>query len=143
MQSLQDQMAEILKIKFGIAPKRGVVMYSKPYSEVFDHLPPPPKFKVPEFSKFSGNDNTSTVEHISQYTAQLDIAAIAKHIKIWLFSLSLTGPAFGWYTSLAPGSITSWKQLEEQFHAQFFSGSDEATLSDLTALRQRTGETVS
>ena len=63
-------------------------------------------------------------------------------MKIPLFSLSLTSPAFGWYTSLAPGSITSWKQLEEQFHAQFFSGSDEAMLSNLIALRQRTGETM-
>ena len=37
----------------------------------------------------------------------------------------------------------SWNQLEEQFHAQFFSGSEEATLSELTALRQCTGESVS
>ena len=62
MPSLQDQLAEILKNKFGIAPKRGIVTYSKPYPEVYDQLPPPPKFKVLEFSKFSGNDNTSTVE---------------------------------------------------------------------------------
>ena len=33
--------------------------------------------------------------------------------------------------------------MEEQFHAQFFSGSNEGTLLDLTALCQRTGETVS
>jgi len=111
-------------------------MYSKPYPEVYDQLPPPPKFKVPDFSKFSGNDNTSTVEHISRYTAQFGIEAVAEHMKIRLFSLSLTGPAFGWYTSLAPASVTTWKQLEEQFHAQFFSGSDEATLTNLTALRQ-------
>ena len=106
-------MAEILKNKFRIATKGGIVMYSKPYSEVYDQLPLPPKFKVLEFSKFCGNDNTSIVEHISQYIAQLGIAAVAEHMKIRLFSLSLTGPAFGWYTSLAPGSITSWKQLEE------------------------------
>ena len=60
-----------------------------------------------------------------------------------LFSLSLTGAAFGWYTSLAPGLITSWNQLEEQFHAQFFSGSHEAMLSDLMALCQKPVETVS
>ena len=112
-----------------------MIGYAKPYPEEFDQLPPPPKFKVPEFSKFSGNDSTSTVEYISRYTAQLGVAAAAEHMKIRLFALSLTGPAFGWYTSLAPGSITTWKQLEEQFHTQFFSGSDEATLSDLTALR--------
>ncbi|WVZ88792.1 hypothetical protein U9M48_035265 [Paspalum notatum var. saurae] len=54
-------------------------------------------------------------------------------MKIQLFSLSLTGPAFGWYITLAPGSITTWKQLEEKFHAHFFSGSDEATMTDLTS----------
>ena len=132
-------MAEILKNQFRIAPKRGIITYAKPYPEVYDLLPPQPKFKVPEFSKFSGNDNISTVEHISRYTAQLGVAATAEHMKIRLFSLSLTGPAFSRYTSLAPGSVTSWKQLEEQFHSQFFFGSDEATLSDLTTLRQHTG----
>ena len=131
-----------MKNQFGISPKKGIATYSKPYPYAYDQLPPPPKIKVPEFSKFSGSDITSMVEHISRYTAQLGVVAVAEHMKIRLFSLSLTGSAFGWYTSLAPGSITSWKQLEKQFHAQFFSGSDEATLSDLTALQQRLGETV-
>ena len=63
-------------------------------------------------------------------------------MKIRLFSLSLIGPAFGWYTTLAPGSITTWKQLEESFHAQFFSGSDEATFTDLNSIYQFSGETV-
>ena len=43
----------------------GTITYSKSYPEVYDQLLPPPKFKVPEFSKFSGNDSTSTVEHVS------------------------------------------------------------------------------
>ena len=45
--------------------------------------------------------------------AQLGVAAAAEHMKILLFALSLTGLAFGWYTYLVPGSITTWKQLEE------------------------------
>jgi hypothetical protein len=73
-------LTEILRNQFGIAPKRGTITYSKPYPDVYDQLPPPPKFKVPEFSKFSGHDSTSTVEHISRYTAQLGVAAAAEHI---------------------------------------------------------------
>ena len=98
-----------MRNQFKIAPKRGTITYSKPYPDIYDQLPPPPKFKVPEFSKFSGNDSTSTVEHFSRFTAQLGVAAAAEHMKVWLFDLSLTGPVFSWYTSLAPGSITTWK----------------------------------
>ena len=56
-------------------------------------------------------------------------------MKIRLFSLSLIGSAFGWYTTLAPRLIVMWKQLEEQFHAHFFIGSNEATLTDLANAR--------
>ena len=109
---------------------------------MYDLLEAPPKFKIPDFSKFSGNEGTSTVEHISRYLAQLGVASRAEHMKIWLFSLSLTGPAFGWYTTLPPGSITTWKQLEEKFHAQFFTGTNEATITDLTDICQLPGESV-
>ena len=43
---------------------------------------------------------------------------------------------------LALGSIATWKQLEEKFHAQFFSGSDEATMSHLANIYQLFGESV-
>jgi len=93
--TFQDQLTSLLCDQFGITPKRTMIGYGKPYPEEFNQLPPLPKFKVPEFSKFSGNDNTSTVEHISRYTAQLGVAAAAEHMKVRLFSLSLSGPTFG------------------------------------------------
>ena len=138
-----EQLATILKDQFGLNPRRKFHSYVKPYPDEFDRYPPPPKYETPDFSKFSGNDNTTTVEHISRYLTQLGVASGAQHMKVRLFSLSLSGPAFGWYTSLAPGSITSWSQLEEQFHAHFFSGLSEMDISDLTAMRQRKGESVS
>jgi hypothetical protein len=52
------------------------------------------------------------------------------------------GPAFGWYTSLSPDSIRTWKQLEEQFHIQYYSEDVEARIADLAHVRQRRGETV-
>jgi len=115
--NLDAQVAEIMRNQYGIVPKRGAIAYAKPYPEVYDLLEAPPKFKTLDFTKFSGNDSASTIEHVSRYLAQLGPASQAEHMKIRLFSLSVTGPAFGWYTTLAPGSITNWKQMEEKFHA--------------------------
>ena len=85
----------MLNTQYGIMPKKGSSTYAKPYPAVYDQMEPPPRFKIQDFSKFSGNDSTSTVEHVSRYTAQLGVAAAAEHMKIRLFALSLTGPAFG------------------------------------------------
>jgi hypothetical protein len=60
-----------------------------------------------------------------------------------LFSLSLTGTAFAWFSSLAPGSIISWDMLERKFHDHFYSGSIQLKLTDLTSVRQGRDETVS
>ncbi|KAK1678530.1 hypothetical protein QYE76_039378 [Lolium multiflorum] len=60
-----------------------------------------------------------------------------------LNSPSLVGSAFGWYTSLPPDSIRTWKQLEEQFHMQYHSEASEAGIADLAQVRQKRGETVS
>jgi hypothetical protein len=63
-------------------------------------MPPPPKFGVPELSKFIGNDGTSTIKHVSWYMAQLGVATSFERMEVRLFSLSLSRLAFGWYTSL-------------------------------------------
>jgi len=67
---------------------------------------------LPEFVKFSGEDSKSTFEHISQYLSQLAEVGFVNELKVHLFSLSLTGTAFSWFSSLAPNSISSGKQLE-------------------------------
>jgi hypothetical protein len=52
-------------------------------------------------------------------------------LRVRFFSQSLTGPAFGWYTSLAPDSICTWKPLKEQFHIQYHLKAAEAGIADL------------
>jgi hypothetical protein len=96
----------------------------------------PPGWHKPDFVKFSGDDNRTTWEHISQYTAQLGEASTFNSLKVRLFSLSLTGTAFAWFYSLAPNSIDSWDQLEQKFHDHFFSGSYQLKLTDLTSVSQ-------
>ena len=92
--------------------------------------------------KFNGDDSKNTFEHISQYLTQLGEAGSINKLKVHLFSLSLTGTAFSWFSSLAPNSITSWEQLEQKFHDHFFHGSYELKLSHLTSVKQMRDESV-
>ena len=71
-------------------------------------LPFPDGWRVPNFLKFSGDDNRAPWEHIDQYILQLGKAGFHEALRIRLFSLSLTGTAFSWFSSLAPNSIISW-----------------------------------
>jgi hypothetical protein len=68
--------------------------------------------------------------------------SVSDPLRVRFFSQSLTGPAFGWYTSLGSDSICTWKQLEEQFHIQYHSEAAEAGIADLAQVRQKRGEIV-
>ena len=94
------------------------------------------------FSKFSGQDNVSTYEHVSRFLAQCGEASAVDALRVRLFPLSLSGSAFTWFSSLPYNSVQSWADLEKQFHSYFYSGIHEMKLSDLTAVRQKHDETV-
>ena len=83
-------------------------LYQKPYRAEFDLVSFPAGWCVPNFGKFSVDDNRTPWEHIDKYILQLGIAGFHDDLRIRLFSLSLTGTAFSWFYSLAPNSIQSW-----------------------------------
>jgi len=105
-----------------------------PYPPEFDFISYPAGWRVPEFTKFNGDDARTTWEHVSQYILQLGEAGFNDAFPVRLFSLSLTGTTFSWFSSLAPNSILNWNQLESKFRDQFCSGENEAKLLDLTSL---------
>jgi hypothetical protein len=107
-----DQINAILRDQFDILPKRRTIGYTKPYPNDYDLIPLPPKYWLPEFTKFNGSEGSSSIEHVSRYLAQLGIISVSDPLRVRFFSQSLTGPAFGWYNSLGPDSIRTWKQLE-------------------------------
>jgi hypothetical protein len=98
---------------------------------------------VPDFSKFDGEGSHTTWEHVSQYLAQLGEASSVEALRVRLFSLSLIGTAFAWFSSLLAHSIYGWEPLERKFHEHFYSGTSEAKLEDLTLVRQTCDESVS
>jgi hypothetical protein len=104
-----DQIIAIMKDQFDILLKRRTVSYTKPYPSDYDLIPLPPKYQLPEFTKFNGSEGSSSIEHVSRYLAQLGMISVSDPLWVRFFSQSLTGPAFGWYTSLGPDSIRTWK----------------------------------
>jgi hypothetical protein len=64
-----DQISTILRDQFGILPKRRAISYTKPYPSEYDLIPQPPKYRLPEFTKFSGSEGSSSIEHVSRYLA--------------------------------------------------------------------------
>jgi hypothetical protein len=60
-----EQISAILRDQFGILPKRRAIGYTKPYPSDYDLIPLPPKYRLPEFTKFSGAEGSSSIEHVS------------------------------------------------------------------------------
>ena len=83
------------------------------------------------------------MEHISRYLVQLRDASIEEVHKVQFFPLSLSGSAFSWFSSLEPNSITRWADLENKFHAYFYSGIGEKKIIDLTSMRWSNNESGS
>ena len=117
-------------------------MYRRPYLEWFDRVALPPRYRVPDFSKFSNEDDVSTIEHVGRFLAQCGEAVCEEALIVRFFPLSLSGSAFTWFASLPPDSVSIWADLEKELHKYFFAGKHEMRLTDLTALRRRNDESV-
>ena len=95
----------------------------------------PANYRLLEFAKFTGQDSTSIIEHISRYLTQLGEASIEEAHRVHFFSLSLSGPAFTWFSSLPVNSIANWVDLEKKLHTYFYTGTGEKKITDLTTIR--------
>jgi hypothetical protein len=111
-----SKIAEVMRDQFGLKPKLQNLMYRNSYPAVYDQLPLPHKYKFPDFTKFSGQGVVSTVEQINRFIIQCGEEAQNDALKVRLFSMSLSGSAFTWFTTLPSNSIIFWADLEKQFH---------------------------
>jgi hypothetical protein len=109
-------LATILRESFSIEPKGRGHIYQKSYPDYYDQLPYPRGYRVSEFSKFSGKDGKTTLEHVGQFISQCGEASANDTLKLIMFPLSLSSIVFTWFTSLTPNSIFTWAQLEQKFY---------------------------
>jgi hypothetical protein len=92
---LMQRMTDVLQNQFGLKPKNQGHVYTPPFPEWYHRVALPNRVKVPaDFTKFSGQDDTSTVEHIARYLMQLGEASADEAFRIRYFPLTLIGPAF-------------------------------------------------
>jgi hypothetical protein len=68
----------------------------------------PPRYRLPDSVKFTATGSTSTMEHISQYLAQLGEVADELAFEVIFFPLSLSRSTLSWFASLPHGSIIGW-----------------------------------
>ena len=103
--SIKDEVIKIFRQTFGIDPKGRCRSYKRSYPDEYEHVAYPQGFKIPEFVKFTGDDSSTTLEHIGQLIIQCGKASTSDIYKLRLFSLSLSGAAFIWFISLLPNSV--------------------------------------
>ena len=130
----------MMKNQFGLKLKGLTFSYKCPYSEWYDLVALPINYRLLEFAKFTSQDSTSTIEHISWYLTQLGKASVEDAHQVCFFSLSLSGPAFTWFSSLPVNSIVNWADLQKKFHTYFYTRTREKKITDLTTIRQKTNE---
>jgi len=65
-----SKIAKVMREQFGLMPKQQSVMYMTPYPPAYDQIPLPHMYKVPDFNKFSGQGEVSTVEHVNRFIMQ-------------------------------------------------------------------------
>jgi hypothetical protein len=103
---MANKIADMIQRQFGLKPKEHNYMYRRPYPEWFDRVTLPARYRILNFSKFSGHNDISTMEHVGRFLAQRGEAACEDALKVWFFPLSLSGSAFTWFASLPPNSIS-------------------------------------
>jgi len=93
-----DKIAEVMRDQFRIKPKVNAYSHRTPYPPVYELIPLPNRYKVPDFTKFSGQDDTSAMEHVNRFIIQCGEAANRDELRVRLFSSSLSGSAFTGFT---------------------------------------------
>ena len=88
-------------------------MYMTPYPPAYDQIPFPQKYKVPDFTKFSGQGDVSIVEHVNRFIMQCGEVGNQDALRVRLFSMSLLGSPFAWFTTLPANSVSYWADLEK------------------------------
>jgi hypothetical protein len=80
----KEDLTNVVKTKLGV-DIGNTNLYQKPYDPEFDRFPLPRGWRMLDLIKFSGDDDRTTWEHISQYTAQLGEAGVYNALKVRFF----------------------------------------------------------
>ena len=80
-----DKIAEVMRDQFGIKPQVNTYSYRTPYPPAYDLILLPNWYKVPDLTKLSRQDDTSTMEHVNRFIIQCEEAANRDELRVHLF----------------------------------------------------------
>jgi hypothetical protein len=69
-------------------------VYQKSYPNYYNQLPYSRGYRIPEFSKFSGEDGKITLELVGEFILQCGESSANDALKLRMFSLSLPSTTF-------------------------------------------------
>ncbi|XP_006598506.1 uncharacterized protein [Glycine max] len=136
------QMVETILVQNGLNLGFHRPNFVSPLSEYVLQTELPRGVKIPKFTKFAGETNESTVEHVARYLVEAGDLANNENLRMKYFPNSLTKNAFTWFTTLPPHSIHNWNQLERIFHEQFYMGQSKISLKELASVRRKAPESI-
>ncbi|XP_050889410.1 uncharacterized protein LOC127094646 [Lathyrus oleraceus] len=116
--------------------------YTSPLSEYVLQAELPARWKVPKFTKFSGDTSESIVEHVARYLIEAGEIANNENLRIQYFPSSLTKNAFTWFTILPANSIDTWTRLEILFHEQLYMEQSKISLKELASIKRQFTESI-
>ena len=91
---LVNRITTLMQSQFGLKPKNQIGTHQRLYPAWYDIVQLPSCYQVPDFSKFTGVDEMTTLEHVSSYLAQFGEASMEEAHRVRFFPLSLSRPAF-------------------------------------------------
>jgi len=66
---LVNRITTLMQSQFGLKPKNQIGTDQHPYLAWYDIVQLPSRYQVPDFSKFIGVDEMTTLKHVSRYLA--------------------------------------------------------------------------
>jgi hypothetical protein len=107
-----QKMADVLQNQFVLKPKMHGQVYTPLFPEWYHRVALPPRVKPPaDFTKFSGQDDTSTVEHIVRYLMHLGEVSADDKLGLYMvcfFACSINLFLEGFRTEV-PCSLLHWQ----------------------------------
>ncbi|TVU51241.1 hypothetical protein EJB05_02652, partial [Eragrostis curvula] len=137
-EAIQRMIAEGVKAQYMQTHYSMRPGYMKPYPPEIDMVPFPTNYRQPQFSKFNGTG--APHEHVAHFLAACQDTSHNGALLLRQFVQTLSGPAFTWYSKLAPGSIRTWEEMQAAFLERFYSTQRQVGITELTQIMQRANE---
>ncbi|XXG88111.1 hypothetical protein AAC387_Pa12g0367 [Persea americana] len=111
-----------------------------PYPLWMDSVQFPTKFKQPTLQTYSGNGSAG--QHVIHFKILTGVIVDQDALKIRLFTSTLKGTAFDWYSTQPEDSIQNWTMLETRFVTHFKGRGHPITMVQLYSLKQGENEST-